>query len=293
MRPGSRSGFSAHGGDADPIKRPRMRYPSAMSSVIRAARSAFRSWLFPLAALLLCTPTVFGRSSPQALKTATPWPDAAPGLPLPVAGSVWVLDHEAGQTVLVHLGYMPTRYNGHGASNFFREQAEPFIYRPKGTVEISGATAKVRLHDLRPVFFMRDTNVDAVSENEAPNQPTNTQPSLSLVTMKTKKDMRILSSISYAPWGGHAKRAADAVAMDVKTLPENEWVRWQPLQDLKPGEYGITTLPHGQGLFPDRIYDFAIDPSAPPNPDTVKPRPTPGEEKEPHRLRGWRPLRRE
>jgi hypothetical protein len=173
--------------------------------------------------------------------------------------------------VLVQLKFLPTIYNGHGASNFFKEQAAPFIYRPKGTVEIAGPAASVRLHDLRPVFFLRDTDITAVNENQAPSQSTNTQGSLSLVYMKTKKDMRILSSISYAPWGGHAKRSADSVTMDVKTLPGNEWVRWQPLQDLKPGEYGITTLPQGQGLFPDRIYDFAIDPSAPPNADAVKP----------------------
>jgi hypothetical protein len=186
-------------------------------------------------------------------------------------GSVWVLDHEDGGPVLVRLKFLPTSYNGHGASNFFKEQAAPFIYRPKGTVEIAGAAASVRLHDLRPVFFIRSLDTSAVSDSESPSQTTNAQTDLSLVDMKTKKDMRILAGISYAPWGGHAKREADAVTMDVKTLPGNEWVRWQPLQDLQPGQYGITALPRGQGLFPDSIYDFAIDPSAAPNADAVKP----------------------
>ena len=256
-----------------------MRYSFAMPSSLRKrclfllSGTTFRVGLLSFFCLSLIATTAVARRAPQTDSIAPLWPSAAPGLRLPVAGSVWVLDHENGQPVLVHLGFLPTSYNGHGASNFFKEQAAPFIYRPKGTVEIAGAAATVRLHDLRPVFFLRDTDVTAVSENEAPNQPTNTQASLSLVDMKTRKDMRILSSISYAPWGGHAKRSDDAVAMDVKTLPGGEWVRWQPLQDLKPGQYGITRLPQGQGLFPDRIYDFAIDPSAPPNADAVKPSP--------------------
>jgi hypothetical protein len=237
-------------------------------------RTAFRLGLLSFFCFVLCAATVLARRTPQTDSTAPLWPSAAPGLRLPVLGSVWVLDHEDGQPVLVQLRFLSTSYNGHGASNFLKEQAAPLIYRPKGTVEITGAAATVRLHDVRPVFFIRGLDVNSVSDSEAPHQTTNGQTDLSLVTMKAKKGMRILSSISYAPWGGHAKRSDDAVAMDVKTLPGGEWVRWQPLQDLTPGQYGITALPKGQGLFPDRIYDFAIDPLAPPNAAVV--RPTPG-----------------
>ncbi len=244
-----------------------------MSPVFRPHRPAVRPVLFAFLCLVCSLATAFAARPPQAATTGSQWPSAAPGLRLPIAGSLWVLDHEDDRPVLVQLKYLPTIYNGHGASNFFKEQAAPLIYRPKSTVEIAGAAATIRLHDTRPVFFLRDTDITAVTANEAPAQSANTQGNLSLVEMKTKKGLRILSSISYAPWGGHAKRSADALTMDVKTLPGGEWVRWQPLQDLKPAEYGITTLPRGQGLFPDRIYDFAIDPAAPPNADAVKPSP--------------------
>ena len=195
----------------------------------------------------------------------------APGLRLPLQGDVWALDHQDGQPVLVRLRYLPTIYNQHTASNFFKEQAAPFLYRPKGTVEIAGATARVCLHDLRPVIFLRRASVDTADESEDATQSTNAQTELSLIQLMTKKNFRIVSDISYAPWGGGARRSADAAGMDFKILPGNEWIRWQPKQDLLVGEYGIAALPRGQNLFPDHIYDFAINPAAPPNPDAIKP----------------------
>jgi hypothetical protein len=82
-----------------------------MRPLNRSVRPAVWVALLYLFCFSLVAATALARRAPQSDSAAPLWPSAAPGLRLPVAGSVWVLDHENGEPVLVHLGYLPTSFN--------------------------------------------------------------------------------------------------------------------------------------------------------------------------------------
>jgi hypothetical protein len=77
----------------------------------------------------------------------------APGLYLPTKGHVWALDKYAGNPELVHVKFTAVDLNNHTASNLLKQQAAPFIYKPKKTIEIKGGASAVRLHETSPTIL--------------------------------------------------------------------------------------------------------------------------------------------
>jgi hypothetical protein len=194
----------------------------------------------------------------------SPGPLVAPGIHLPSTGRLYALDNLAGKPELVHLKYGTVDINNHTGSNILKTQAAPFIYKPKKTLEIKGASAGVRLHQTSPVFFVRRSSWGS-EESEAESHPASGPGSLSLVRLEVKSDRRVAATIAFTQVTGNASRSNAVVETLSEQIPGADWYKVTPKGALPPGEYGWMTLPNGQNTFGAVIYDFAIDAAAPEN----------------------------
>jgi hypothetical protein len=133
----------------------------------------------------------------------------APGLTLPNRGYIWALDNFAAKPQLVQLKYVLTDVDRHAASNQAKVQLAPFIYKPKATVEILGATAVVRLHQTTPAIFVRGRYRE--DENAADPSEASTIGNLALVKLKVKGERRVVSTVAFTQLSNKAKRSEDVI----------------------------------------------------------------------------------
>ena len=184
----------------------------------------------------------------------------APGLHLPTTGDLWALDEFEGKPELVHVKYSQVGVDNHTASNILKEEAAPFIYKPKKTIEIKGAASALRFHDPSPTLFLR-----GLAEDEAGSESNDSggQSLLTLIRLESKGDRRVAATIAFTQITTKAARSQDIIDVITERLPGTNWWKMKPKQPLLPGEYGLMQLPKGQYLFGSVVYDFAIDPTAP------------------------------
>ena len=184
-------------------------------------------------------------------------------------GTVWALDQSADSPQLVHLRYAGTEVNNHKASNILKSNLGPFVYKPKVTVEVEGDKAAVRLRSTSPVMFIRCS----VQDDAAPgSKAESTRTDWALLVLTAKDDRRIASTMAFTQFTGSAKRSEGQVEIAIEKFGATSWYKITPKKPLEPGEYGLVQLPRVQNQFPTRIFDFAIDPKAPNNPEAVKPK---------------------
>lgn len=207
--------------------------------------------------------------SPTAVSVHTiPGTSIGDGLELPSRGNVWARESFEGRPQFVQLKSVPTELNKHAASNFLKTQMAPFVYKPKDSIEIAGASANVRLHDSSASIYIRGYAI-AASEDAADAPETSTQMALTLVKVEPKKDRRIVSTIAFTQITGKAARSNQIVAATIQQLGNTDWQIVTPNEPLPPGEYALMCMPRGQNLFSARVFDFAIDPKAPANANAI------------------------
>ncbi|WP_158751993.1 hypothetical protein [Acidobacterium sp. S8] len=190
------------------------------------------------------------------------------GLTLPTTGHVWAADVFEGKSQLIQLKYVPTDIDKHAGSNLLKANMAPFVYKPKQTVEIQGAIANTRLHDPHTVIYIRgygSTDEDAAASAEI----TSTQSEMVLVSLESKKDRRIVSTIAFTQVTGNAARNSQAINVTIERVDDTDWKKITPREPLTPGEYALAPMPRGQNLFPTAVFDFAVDPTAPSNVDSI------------------------
>lgn len=192
------------------------------------------------------------------------------GLILPSNGHFWATDNFGGVPQLVQLKYVSTDLDRHAGSNVLKSNLAPFMYKPKQMVEIQGAAATVRIHDPQTVIYMRvegDRN-----EDEADVSANNSmQTRWALLKLEPKKDRRIVSTIAFTQVTGNARRSSGVIETSIERISDSGWLKLTPKEPLQPGEYGILSMPRGQNLFSTTVFDFAIDPAAPENPNAIAP----------------------
>jgi hypothetical protein len=209
--------------------------------------------------------------SPTAVSVHTiPGTPIGDGLELPSHGHVWARDSFDGHPQLVQLKFVPVEVDTHAASNFLKTQMAPFIYKPKESIEIAGASANVQLHDPGASIYIRGYAI-AASDDDADAPETSTHMDLTLVKVEPKKDRRIVSTFAFRQITGKAARSNQTVAATIQQLGNTDWQRITPNEPLLPGEYAIVCMPRGQNLFAGRVFDFAIDPKAPANANAIMP----------------------
>jgi hypothetical protein len=166
--------------------------------------------------------------------------------------------------------FVPTDVNTHAASNILKSQMAPFVYKPKESIEIAGASANVRLHDPSATIYIRGYAI-SISDDATDAPETSTQMNLTLVKVEPKKDRRIVSTIAFTQITLKASRSSQIVPATIQQLGNTDWQKITPDEPLAPGEYALVCMPRGQNLFSGRVFDFAIDPKAPANANAITP----------------------
>ncbi len=245
-----------------------------------------------------------------AAEAATP--TVAPGLHLPDVEGIFLLDNYQGQPQLLEVQQNSGEINRNTKSNILRATINP-LASSKQTIELKGAHSPVQAHALRPTVFINleqdaatDTKIhtdrSVPEKGSGPQQPQG--PSLGrqqpqqpegpvqplhepgqqyrLVRMDQKKDARVVGALKVAIYGKVSQQTGAVIPATTETLSGN-WIRVTPLHDLAPGEYAVVEMlsPKEMNLY---VWDFGVNPAAPPNASAWKPAPAPGKAASPPAL---------
>ena len=194
--------------------------------------------LFLLPAALFATSFLSGQTSTVA-------PEAAPGIPLPSTGIIFVLDHVHEAPTLLQLHASEIHYNSHAAGNFARSA----IYAgPHSSTELVGVSSAVTLHTNQAVLYVRLSGDD----------PELMRNRVTLIRLRSEKDKRVVSEFSMNIFGGQRSRYYDEVPASKSDVPDTNWLKLTPQAPLEPGEYAVVFIPKDKNLTPDSVYDFTV-----------------------------------
>jgi hypothetical protein len=200
-------------------------------------------------------------------------PTVAPGLQLPDAGGVFVLDAFHGQPQLVELVQNGGELNKQTGKNILRAALNPLALSSKQSIELKGLHARVQAHETQPAFFI---NVDAGGDtadkpagDTAAKTDTDQQPDrYRIVKVEQKKENRVIGNLSVAIYG---KVSEKENWIKTTSAPVGNWVKVTPSEPLAPGEYALVEMldKKQMNLY---VWDFGVNPTAPANPSVWTPR---------------------
>jgi hypothetical protein len=198
-------------------------------------------------------------------------PSVAPGLNLPGEGGIFLFDNLMGQPQLVELQQNSGDINRNVAGNILRGAINP-VASAKQNIELKGTRASVQAHILQPVIYINPTQDDA---NAAPAEKTQAQQPVDpqhfrIVRAQVKKDTRVVGNLKIAIYG---KVSQEQKFVETKVEPvSGGWIKLTPVAEMQPGEYAVIEMlgKEGMNLY---VWDFGVNPSAPPNPTAWKPVP--------------------
>lgn len=212
-------------------------------------------------------------------------PQVAPGLHLPEDGGIFLLDNFQTQAQLVLLQQNTGEVNSNRKRNILRSAINP-IASSKQTIELEGAHAAVQAHATVPAFYVSLDQEDAagnpVQSATGPQQPVQMQQAqqpqqpempwdrFHIVRAKAKSGKRIIGDIKINPLG-KASQQQDLVPTTSQRLAGG-WVKITPSSALDPGEYALVEMLGKDGMN-TYVWDFGVNPSAPPNSLALKPEP--------------------
>jgi hypothetical protein len=196
-------------------------------------------------------------------------PAVAPGLNLPSDGGVFLLDSLMGQPQLVELQQNGGDINRNMAGNILRGAINP-VASSKQSIELKGARASVQAHTRQPVIYINPQldEADPATKTQ-PDQPLDTQ-RFRIVRAQVKKDARVVGNIKVAIYG---KVSQEQKFVEAQVEPvSGGWMKLMPTAELQPGEYAVVEMlgKEGMNLY---VWDFGVNPSAPPNATAWKPVP--------------------
>jgi hypothetical protein len=196
-------------------------------------------------------------------------PSVAPGLNLPSEGGIFLFDNLMGQPQLVELQQNSGDINRNVAGNILRGAINP-VASAKQNIELKGTRASVQAHTLQPVIYINPTQDDA---NAAPVEKAQAQQAVDpqhfrIVRAQVKKDTRVVGNLKIAIYG---KVSQEQKFVETKVEPvSGGWIKLTPVAEMQPGEYAVVEMlgKEGMNLY---VWDFGVNPSAPPNPTAWKP----------------------
>ncbi len=206
-------------------------------------------------------------------------PTVAPGLQLPDAGGVFVLDTFHGQPQLVELVQNGGELNKQTGKNILRAALNPLALSSKQSIELKGLHARVQAHEAQPAFFI-NVNTSGDTDNSAggtankagdtaANTDTDQLPDrYRIVKVEQKKENRVIGNLSVAIYG---KVSEKENWIKTTSAPMGNWVKVTPAEPLAPGEYALVEMldKKQMNLY---VWDFGVNPTAPPNPSVWTPR---------------------
>jgi hypothetical protein len=192
-------------------------------------------------------------------------PQVAPGIRLVFPDEVYLLDVFQSAPELIALTQNEADLNKNTGSNILRGILNP-IAGPKQTIELKGLNAQIQSHVLRPcLFFPVDSDDPSAGYDSA-----TAKDHLRIVRCREKNGNRVAVALNIAIYG-KVKQQADFVSVKVEPVSKY-WLKISPSDQLKPGEYALVEF-DDKGQMNEFVWDFGVNPEAPPNPAVVQPLP--------------------
>lgn len=206
-------------------------------------------------------------------------PEVAPGLRLPEDGEVYLLDTFQTEPELVELQEDNAEVNRDTKHNVLRAAIDP-IASSKQTIELEGLHSKIQAHVMLPSIYIKSGD-DAKDQNPEAQKKASTDSTQQgkqqaeepwdryrILRLQPKQDKRIIGNIKVAVYG-KVTQQQDFVSAKIQRLTGG-WAKITPTTDLTSGEYALVEMMDKSQLS-SAVWDFGINPSAPPNAMVVKP----------------------
>jgi hypothetical protein len=201
-------------------------------------------------------------------------PQVAPGLHLPDAGGMFLLDTFQTQPQLVLLQQNGGAVNRNTKTNILRSAINP-VASSKQTIELEGLHATVQAHATLPTIYVnvdedQGSNSSASQGPQQPQQPQQPWDRYHIVRAEPKREKRIIGNIKISPLGKQ-NQEQNVVATNSQKLTGG-WVKVTPLSALEPGEYAVVEMLGKDGMN-TYVWDFGVNPAAPANAIVLQPEP--------------------
>jgi hypothetical protein len=207
-------------------------------------------------------------------------PQVAPGLRLPEASGVFLLDNFQGQPQIVEMQQTEGDVNRNARGNIFRGGLNP-VASVKQNVEIEGEHAAIHAHVSVPSLYINvdedeasiregstsgkqsDRTVETSrSQPQQPQQPERAVVPFNrfrIVHVKVKGGKRIVGDVKRAPTG-KVSQEQNFVKTTINQV-SGGWLKLTPTEDLAPGEYALVEMKGNEGMNL-YVWDFGVDPNA-------------------------------
>ncbi len=206
-------------------------------------------------------------------------PQVAPGLRLPEAAGVFLLDSFQGEPQLNEIQQTAGDVNRNTKSNIFRGALNPAA-SAKGTIELDGAHAAVQSHVGVPSLYINveetpgsDSTHDSSrpqgrEQPQQPEQPLVPFDRFRIVRTEVKSNKRIVGDIKRQVTG-KISQEQHAVKTTITNV-NGGWLKLTPTEPLAPGEYAVVEMmgKEGMNLY---LWDFGVNAKAPANANPWKP----------------------
>lgn len=186
------------------------------------------------------------------------FPLVAPGLRIPAAEGVFLLDTYQGKEQWIRLAQNLGDFKENTGKNILRGIINP-VAGAKQTVELRGPRAAMQAHVLSPVIYFSIDPADQTVGYDSHNAGDH----LRLVVCPRKKNKRLVATFEIGITG-RTRQELQYVKTSVERVSDY-WVKISPKAPLKPGEYALVEFDTA-GLMNQFVWDFGVDPGAPPNP---------------------------
>lgn len=216
-------------------------------------------------------------------------PTVAPGLRIPEESGVFLLDNYQGQPQLIELEPLEGDIGQRARSGIFRGPLAPMT--GKQSIELQGEHAIVKAHVGVPSIYI---SVDEDPNRPPPGQTASAQPSqpsldapraqpqqsqqaegpaipadrYRLVRVKIRNGRRVISDLKRDS-SGKNNQNPDFVKTTIDKIGRN-WFKLTPADEIPPGEYALIEMKGHEGMN-IYVWDFAVNPNAPANPNPWKP----------------------
>lgn len=180
----------------------------------------------------------------------------APGLALPDAGGVFILDEFSGRPSLVELAQDPGVLNYETASIFQSAIHSGGAFKQR--FELRGQHSRTQAHVMLPEIFVKISESDAAGKIASDGR-------FRIVKLEPRKDSRILAGVDVTLMGKQSQ-TQHFVPVKFESFSEG-WQKVVPLGVLEPGEYALVEMLEA-GQFNRHAWDFGVNPNAPANPNS-------------------------
>jgi len=211
-------------------------------------------------------------------------PQVAPGLRIPQASGVFLLDSFQGEPQLNEIQQSAGDVNRNTKGNIFRGAINP-IASAKQTIELDGPHATVQSHVGVPSLYINVEETPGQSDpgasrtpdraqSQQPAQPQQPEQPLvpfdrfRIVRTEVKGGRRIVGDVKRQVTGKISQE--QHVIKSTITRVAGGWFKVTPTEPLQPGEYAVVEMmgKEGMNLY---VWDFGVNPKAAANANPWKP----------------------